>query len=399
MRLRSGPRWVPMVGAVLALVLLAGVVSFFVTRGGSSKTVRAEFVDAAGLYLGNHVDVLGVPVGTISSVHPTNGHVVVTMSVRSSLKIAANAGAVIMAPQVVADRFVQIDPYNGGPTMDAGGIIPLERTTVPEGVDEVIGTLNNLAQQLGPNGANSNGALTSLLGNLANQLGGKGPDIHSAITNFSAVIGAAANASPQLKSLLANLGSLTQALGNNSQSYKSFAGSLAGVTSFLAADRSDIGAALANLQQFFANLTQFIDTNQGTLGASLTNLGHFAQALVVKQADLARVFDLTPLTLSNLDNAIDKTAAGGPALRARYDPVPSTVGLFNTVCGNSTLRFLVVLASGTETNPLTKGGPQDAICAVGNALSSLTPPPNAAAGPDLSLFALAQGANHSVGQS
>ena len=62
------------------------------------------------------------------------------------------------------------------------------------------------------------------------------------------------------------------------------------------------------------------------------------------------------------------------------------------MCGNSTLRFLVVLATGTETNPLTPGTSEDTLCAVGNALNALTPPPGAIAGPNLGLGALVVGA-------
>lgn len=378
-------------GSLVVVLAVAGLVALVTTSGGSTRTIRAQFATAPGLFDGNHVDVLGVVVGTITAVQPGPGYATVTMQVRSDVKIPAAAGAYIQAPEVVADRFVQLVPaYAGGPTMPAGSTIPVSRTASPESVDAVFGTLNSLAQQLGPNGANSNGALTSLLGNFANQLRGNGPGINSAITNFSQALGGVAQASPQLQTLLQNLGHLSVALANNSDTYQAFTQNLASVSTFLADDRSNIGSALSNLRTFFANLNVFITENQATLGTSLKNLDTFAQDLTYQQADLAKAFDLTPLALQNLNRAVDPNAVGGPALRARYDPVGSTTGLFNSVCGNSTLRFLVVLATGTETNPLTPGTSQDTLCAVGNALSSLTLPPGASAGPDLSLAALAK---------
>jgi virulence factor Mce-like protein len=383
-------RMVPLIAAGTALVVVIALVVFFVTRGGSTRTLQAKFATAPGLFKGNHVDILGVVIGSVVSVHPSNGYAMVTMSVKSDVKLPSNVGAVIMAPEVVADRFVELTPpYAGGGQWDDRQPIPMDRTTVPESVDSVIGTLTNLADQLGPNGANANGALTALLGNFANQLRGNGGDIKTAVTNFSQALHSIAADSPQLKDLINNLGTLSDALANNSATYQAFTTNLASVSTYLANDGSNIKSALANLQQFFANLNTFILENQGNLHTSLTNLSAFAQALSAQQDQLAKVFDLSPLALQNLNNAIDLNAAGGPALRARYDPQPNTAGLFNTVCGNSTVRFLVVLASGTQTNPLTPANHVDTLCAVGNAINALTPPPGSAAGPNLSLSALA----------
>ena len=61
------------------------------------------------------------------------------------------------------------------------------------------------------------------------------------------------------------------------------------------------------------------------------------------------------------------------------------------MCGNAVLHFLVILATGTQTNPLTPATPMDTVCALGNALGALTPPPNSAQGPDLSLASLVPG--------
>ncbi|MDQ2728919.1 MAG: MCE family protein [Actinomycetota bacterium] len=382
----------PFVAGGVALLLVIGLVAVFVTKGGSTRTVKAKFATAPGLFKGNHVAVLGVTVGTIASVHPSDGYAMVTMKIKSDVKLPSNVGAVIMAPEVVADRFVELTPpYDAGGTWDGSQPIPMDRTAVPESVDSVIGTLTSLAAQLGPNGANANGALTSLLANFANQLKGNGGDIKVAVTNFSQALHSIAADSPQLKDLLNNLGSLSQALANNSDTYQAFTTNLASVSTYLANDGSNIKSALSNLQQFFANLNTFVIQNQGTLHTSLTNLDSFAQALTYQQDQLAKVFDLTPLALQNLNNAIDLNARGGPAIRARYDPQPNTSGLFNNVCGNSTLRFLVVLATATQTNPLTHGQHLDTVCAVGNAINALMPPPGSAAGPNLGLSALAAG--------
>jgi len=377
-------------GAVIVL-LIAGLIGAVTTGGASMKTISAQFSEAPGLYPGNHVDVLGVPVGTVTAVKPGPDFVLVKMEVRSSLQVPSGAGAVIMAPTVVADRFVQLTPaYQGGPVMATGAVIPIGRTAIPQSVDAVYEALTQLAAELGPNGANRNGALSQLLHQMAVQFGNVGPDFNGAIVNFSQALHGFAATSGAAADVLTNLGNLSQALATNSTTYRSFSSDLAAVSGILANDRSDISSVLASLQKLFANLNAFLQADGSKIGSSISNLRTFAGALVSQQAALAKVFDLSPLSLQNLDNAIDPNAPGGPALRGRYDAVASTQQLFNEVCGNAALRFLVILATGTQTNPLTTATPVDTLCGIGNALNALTPPPGASPGPDLSLQALTQ---------
>lgn len=382
----------PWLAIAAAVLVLAGVIGAVVVafEGPATRTISAQFTETPGLYVGNDVDVLGIDVGRVTSIKPAAGYVTVVMAVDKSVKLPADASAVLMAPEVVSDRFVQIGPaYTSGPTMPAGTVVPLSRTAIPESVDTVVAELNTLAQQLGPNGANKNGALSALVHQLATNLGPNGQSFHNAVVNFSQALGALSANSPALAGTLTNLGQLSQALADNSSEYESFAGNLAAVSQVLANDRTDISATLQSLGTLFSNLTSFIDADGANLGSSISNLEKFASALSSEQSALAQAYDLAPLSLQNLDNAIDKGASGGAAVVGRYNAVASTPTLFNQVCGSSALRFLVLLASGTQTNPLTKATSTDTLCGIGNALVALTPPPGSASGPNLTLQALA----------
>ncbi len=382
-------RLIPWIAGAVAIIVMAVLVAVVTTGGTSTRTIYAQFSEAPGLYKGNHVDVLGIPIGTVTAVKPKPGYVLVTMKVNGDVKIPADADAEIMAPEVVADRFVQLGPaYRSGPTLASGAVIPLRHTAIPQSVDAVIASLTDLARQLGPNGANKTGALTDLVHQLATSFGKNGPDFHKAVVNFSQALNGLSANSPAFAGTLNNLGNLSQALADNSGAYRSFASNLAQVSQILSNDRTDISAVMSSLQKLFANLTSFIEHDGATLGSSISNLDVFAKALNSQQKALAQAYSLTPLALQNLSNAVDTSAPGGAALRGRYDPVASTQGLFNQVCGSAALRFLVILATGTQTNPLTTADSTDTLCAVGNALNALTPPPGASPGPDLTLKAL-----------
>ena len=46
------------------------------------------------------------------------------------------------------------------------------------------------------------------------------------------------------------------------------------MTALIAADRSDVGTTLSQLQQIMSQVTTFIDNNKASLGATLTNLAN-----------------------------------------------------------------------------------------------------------------------------
>lgn len=136
--------------AAVVVVLIVGAAVMFVPKL-FQNTITAYFPATTGLYSGDDVRVLGVKVGTIDSIEPGADFARVTMNVKKSVEIPADAKAVIVAPSLVSGRFVQLTPvYAGGPTMGDGASIPVERTAVPVEWDEIKTELNKLSEALGP---------------------------------------------------------------------------------------------------------------------------------------------------------------------------------------------------------------------------------------------------------
>jgi phospholipid/cholesterol/gamma-HCH transport system substrate-binding protein len=367
-------------------LIVVAVVALVGRRGGRSITIKAEFAEAPGLYLGNRVDILGIPVGHVTGIKPEPGHVTVTMEVPARNAIPQQVRAVLMAPEVVNDRFIQLTPaYTTGLVIADGAVIPTARTAIPVSVDRIVNTLDQFAQLLGPQGANKTGAFSDLLHNLALSFGGTGSDLHAEVVSFSQAMTALASNPAELTAVLNNLGKLTQAASGHTDSYQSLANDFASVSSSLAADSSDIASALSNLQTVFSQLASFVSTNQSTIGVSLTNLASFATALAQQQKQLATVINVGPLALKNLINTVDPNTPGGPALRARYDGTGDSKGLAQGLCGNVLYRGLIL-----ATNP-PAAGPVDVGCLVSATLAGLPTPPGASAGPDLSLATLFKG--------
>ena len=142
------------------------------------------FTSAVGLYPGDEVRIVGVPVGTVDSIEPRATDVKVTMSVKDGVKVPADAKALVIAPNLVSARFVQLMPaYTDGAAMADGAEIGLDRTAVPVEWDEVKEQLTQLSTQLGPQQGSMQGPLAAFVNQAADTFDGNGDSFRSVTIN------------------------------------------------------------------------------------------------------------------------------------------------------------------------------------------------------------------------
>ena len=97
------------IGAAVAVVLLAGLVAVLLPHGGT-RDGTAYFTRAVGLYKGSDVRVLGVRIGEVRTVTAQGDRVRVDFVYDDKYKVPVNAKAVVIAASVVSDRYVQLHP-------------------------------------------------------------------------------------------------------------------------------------------------------------------------------------------------------------------------------------------------------------------------------------------------
>lgn len=292
---------------VLALVAAAALTAGLVAFGGPDGThITAYFDRTVGIYKGSDLRILGVKVGRVEAVTPRGRQVEVSLRLDHGVKVPDDAGAVIVAPSVVADRYVQLTPaYTGGPQIKDHAVITAAHTATPVEIDQLYDSVTQLSDALGPNGANATGALSELLDVGARNLDGNGKAIGDSITQLGQASKTLDSHSDDLFATLAYLQSFTSMLEDNDGKVKAAADQLATVTGFLAADKQDLGGALQQLSTALGQVKTFIDTNRTRLKTSIGKLQPLTQTLVDQRASLAELLDTAPLAADNLLNAYD----------------------------------------------------------------------------------------------
>ena len=138
-------RWLRIaLAALLVAALAGGVYVVWPSRGGNK--VVGVLPSAVGLYPGDDVRVVGVPVGTIDSIEPRATDVKVTMTVHDDVKLPADAQARSSSRRTWCrpGSFSSPPPTPAGPRWPTAPRIGLDRTGVPVEWDEVKEQLTQL---------------------------------------------------------------------------------------------------------------------------------------------------------------------------------------------------------------------------------------------------------------
>lgn len=291
-------------GKVLVpLVVLALVAAAALTLLGSEerRTLTAHFPRTVSVYEGSDVRVLGVPVGTVDTVTPSGTDVVVEMSYDPAVELPADAKAVIVAPSIVGDRYVQITPaYSGGEVLADGAELGTDRTAVPLELDQIYESLDDLNVALGPNGANEDGALTDLLETTAENFGGQGARFNQTISDFGDLSATLDDNKEELFGSLTEVQAFVETLAENDTTVRRFNASLADASDLLAGEREELVAALDNLGSALGQVQDFVETNEDVLGRDIRGLNRVAKVLVKQRENLNEVLAVAPLALNNL---------------------------------------------------------------------------------------------------
>lgn len=319
----------PWLTVPLVLVVLLGLAGAAWNKTDQTDLV-AYFPSTDGIYAGDEVRVLGVPVGKVDDITPEDGRVRVEFHVDGDVEVPADAKAVIVAPSLVSSRYIQLTPqYSGGDKLDDGATIPEARTAVPIEWDEIKGQLNDLAVALGPRGANKDGALSDLVDAAAGALDGQGSTFNQTIVDLAGAIEVLNAGGDDAFSTVKNLQVFVDALGQSDVQIGEFLERLDAVSQLLADDKHLVRAALGDLSKAVGDVEDFVKANRGRLTKAMRGLTDVVGIVARQQGDLAQILHVAPNALENLTESYhQKQNAVGVDLHAANINSPGAL-----ICG------------------------------------------------------------------
>ena len=258
-----------LVRRLVVTVLIVGLIAAWLGRPGPERhEITVEFA-RAGLNVrpGDEVRVRGVPVGTIASIDVDRETYTAryTLSVDPDAPIAPDTTASLVPKTLFGDKYVELQ----GTPADAehlgdGAHIPLERTSAPSEVQEVLDRLEPVLAEVDPV------TFANVVASTAEGLDGTGADIATLVD--------------ALPDALATITANQQDLGRIFRSVPGIAGTL-----------EERAHQLVQVAESFGTLATTIDENEDELVRFVTDTADLsaraAELLTTEEVRLTRILD------------------------------------------------------------------------------------------------------------
>lgn len=316
---------VALVRRLLVSVLLVGLVAAWLGRPGPERMrITAEFA-RAGLNVrpGDEVRVRGVPVGTISSIEVDREAFTAqyTLSVDVDAPIAADTTATLVPKTLFGDKYVELQSAStAGELLRDGAHIPLERTSAPSEVQEVLDRLQPILAEVDPV------TFANVIASTAEGLDGAGADI-------AALVDA-------LPDALATLTANQQDLGRIFRTVPGIAGTLE--------QRAD---QLVQVAETFGTLAATVDRNEDELARFVTATADLStRAAELLSSEGPRLDRVLASSLSVLDLVAERPGAVDSLLRGAPRFVNGLAAATSTGAFRAPIANFVVLNPGSLTD-------------------------------------------------
>ncbi|AMU54608.1 Putative MCE family protein [Mycobacteroides abscessus subsp. massiliense] len=355
------------VAAVAAAIVGAGV--YYVKSQLDHITLTAQFDNASGLYESNVVAVLGMPVGKITKITPQSGYVDVEFTVDKDVKVPVDVQAVTLSTSILTDRQVELTPpYRGGPTLQDGDTIGLDKTKTPVEFDRVLGMLDKLSVSLKGDG-NGQGPVSDIINAAAGVADGNGDKIKSGLDELSKALRLSSEGGvttrEQMTTIIKNVSSLFDAAAANDGKLREFSTTIHQLSNIIDDEALGTGTTGRQLNDLVTQAGDLLDANRDHIKQSILNGNTALKTVVDNQRELAETIDVAPLAVENLYNTVDQDNG---SFRARFltDKL-----LFESQTGKEICNLMGLRQLGCSTGTLQDYGPDFGLTYVLDGLAAM----------------------------
>ncbi|WP_210087066.1 MCE family protein [Mycobacterium sp. OAE908] len=296
----------------LVVTLVAGVVVVARTMWQEAKRTHlvAYFDNSNGVFVGDEVRILGVPVGAIDRIEPQPMRAKISFWIDDAYHVPVDAKAVILAPTLVTARAIQLTPvYTGGPTLGEGAVIPEDRTAVPVEWDDLRKQLDKVTATLQPTQPGGVSTLGAFISTAADNLRGQGANIRDTLIKLSQAFSALGDHSADAFGSVKNLSVLVAALQSSSDLMVQLNRNFAAMSALLANDPNEIGRAIDDLNTAVGDVRSFLADTRETIGTTSDKAAGVTGALADSLDDIKQFLHSLPTVAQNLSNTYQPAQA------------------------------------------------------------------------------------------
>jgi phospholipid/cholesterol/gamma-HCH transport system substrate-binding protein len=307
-----------LVGVVVIALVCLGILGVRALGGDEPFEITADFADTTGLYVGNEVDYLGVPIGEVVAITAAGPTMKVRMALDADSTVPRDAQAEILQSALLTDRFVQLGPtYTSGPRLADGAHIAASNTRSPINIDDLSKAIDELVVALDSSGPEDKD-VGDLLHSAATTLDGNGAKIGDMVVSSQQALSKVNANGPDLAAITSNLAVLSTTLADRDTTVRRFTRNLDTASGVLAGQTTSMSQTLASLNSLTTEVAAFMKANRDTLTVNLSDAAAVATTIQSQQDNLARIFDYLPTGAENIWRAYNpKTRAIRVQLGAR----------------------------------------------------------------------------------
>ena len=257
---------------------VAGALIWSACSAGESdepRVFKAHFTRAVQLFPGVTVKVLGVDVGRVDTVRNVDDAVEVTFKLEDpDIKIPSDVQAAIVPVSLLGERYVQLFPaYEGGPQLEPGTTIPLERTAVPAEGDELLTAFEDYLGELDPE------TVEEFVTNTASVIEGRGERLNDLIGSATEVVATLASERDALADMIVQFNTITQTLSTRQDALGRLITTYNVVGTTIEELRGSLEGTVTGLNDAAAALAGLLSENRPNLDADIDTLTRTTRTL------------------------------------------------------------------------------------------------------------------------
>lgn len=283
--------------AVLVVAILVALNSGFLYRQLTSNTYTALFSEAGGLKSGDEVRLAGVVVGKVDSVALRKDVVEARFTVFRGSSLGETTGASIKTATALGTKYLSVLPGGAGKLAD-GAEIPVDRTSAPYDVQELLDTLTRKVEDVDVQ------TLKESLNTVSDTFADTPPELKEAITGLGRLSETIASRDAELQELLKNAAGVSDVLAQRSGTITTLFSDGNLLLQELRDRRQAIQSLLVTITAAVNQVEGLVHDNDGRLGSTLSRLEQVLDLLRANDKNLAAAVTGLDTYVGSLGEAI-----------------------------------------------------------------------------------------------